>query len=71
MPATSGPAGPARPRPAVDTRVFPNRSNWAAYRYQFFTPVGLGAYLAQHAGRFDVAHLHACHHLQGWSPRAT
>jgi glycosyltransferase involved in cell wall biosynthesis len=56
--------GPAAPG-AVDTHVFPNRSNRAAYRYQLFTPVGLGAYLAEHAARFDVAHLHACHHLLG------
>ncbi len=56
--------GPAD-RAAFDTRVFPNRSNRAAYRYQLFMPVGLGPYLAQHAARFDVAHLHACHHLLG------
>ncbi len=52
-------------RADVDVHVFPNRSNWAAYHYQFFAPVGLGRYLAQHAGGFDVAHLHACHHLPG------
>ena len=56
--------GPAE-RTTLDVRVFPNRSNWAAYHGQLFMPVGLGPYLARHAGRFDVAHLHACHHLPG------
>jgi len=57
-------AGPSD-QSAIDVRVFPNRSNWAAYHYQFFVPAGLGGYLARHAGAFDVAHLHACHHLPG------
>jgi len=62
--ATARWPGPVEPA-AIDVRVFPNRSNWAAYHYQFFTPAGLGRYLARHAGGFDVAHLHACHHLPG------
>jgi len=49
----------------VAVRVFRNVSNAAAYRLQFFTPVGLAAYLRRHAAEFDVAHLHGCHHLPG------
>jgi len=56
-------------RPAVcgrpDVRVFPNISNRAAYDWQFFLPVGLGAYLRRHARGFDIAHLHGCHHIPG------
>lgn len=48
----------------VDLQVFPNVSNWLAYR-QGFVPVGLARYLKQSAGAFDVAHLHACRNLPG------
>ena len=60
-----------RPRPAdesttrLTTRVFPNVSNRLAYEWQFFTPIELGHFLGQHAGRFDIAHLHACRNLPG------
>ena len=60
-----------RPWPAhrsttrVMTHVFPNVSNRLAYDWQFFTPIGLGRFLGQHAGRFDIAHLHACRNLPG------
>jgi glycosyltransferase involved in cell wall biosynthesis len=50
---------------AVDVRVFPNVSNTVAYRWQLFLPVGMSAYLRQHAGTFDVAHLHACRNAPG------
>lgn len=53
------------PHRAVDLRVFANVSNWMAYHWQFFMPEGLGPYLATRAADFDVAHLHACHHLPG------
>jgi glycosyltransferase involved in cell wall biosynthesis len=59
---------PAAPRcgpHAVSVRVFPNVSNRLAYQCQFFTPVGFDAWLRRHAGAFDVAHLHACHHVPG------
>ncbi len=49
----------------VKVRVFRNLSNRLAYRWQFFTPVGLGRFLRASARSFDVAHLHACHHLPG------
>ena len=49
----------------VEVRTFPNLSNAAAYRLQTFLPRGLAGYLARHAGEFDVAHLHGCHHLPG------
>jgi glycosyltransferase involved in cell wall biosynthesis len=49
----------------VELHLFPNLSNRLAYRFQFFTPVGLGAFVAREAARFDVAHLHGCHNLPG------
>ncbi|PYR90354.1 MAG: hypothetical protein DMF84_20795 [Acidobacteria bacterium] len=49
----------------VSVHVFRNLSNRLAYRYQFFTPVGLSGFLRRSAAQFDVAHLHACHHLPG------
>ena len=49
----------------IELRVFPNRSNRLAYDWQWFTPVGLGRYLRDHARDFDVAHLHACRNLPG------
>lgn len=49
----------------VDTVVFPNLSNRLARNRQLFLPLGLGRYLAQRAGTFHVAHLHACHNLPG------
>lgn len=51
--------------PGVTLRVFPNVSNHLAYRWQLFLPLGLGHYLKQSAGEFDVAHLHACRNLPG------
>jgi glycosyltransferase involved in cell wall biosynthesis len=47
----------------VDVLLFPNVSNALAYHAQLFLPRGLGAYLARHAGEFDVAHLHACRNV--------
>ena len=49
----------------VEVRVFPNVSNHLAYEYQLFIPRGLTRFLRDHAGEFDVAHVHACHHLPG------
>jgi glycosyltransferase involved in cell wall biosynthesis len=49
----------------VEVRVFRNLSNPLAYRYQAFAPLGLSRFLRDHAREFDVAHLHACHHLLG------
>ncbi len=46
-------------------RLFANVSNRAAYHLQAFAPVGLRDYLAAHAHRFDIAHLHACHNIPG------
>src|SRR5690348_13199784 len=43
----------------VRVRVFRNLSNHLAYRWQFFTPVGLRRFLRATAASFDVAHLHA------------
>lgn len=47
----------------IDVHVFPNASNAAAYRWQFFSPVGFARFVREHARDFDVAHLHACHNL--------
>ena len=49
----------------VEVRMFPNLSNAVAYHLQFFTPVGLRAYLKSTAATFDIAHVHACHNLPG------
>jgi glycosyltransferase involved in cell wall biosynthesis len=49
----------------VAVRVFPNFSNRLAYRYQAFLPLGLDAFMSDHAGRFDVAHIHACRNFPG------
>jgi len=49
----------------VDVRIFKNVSNRLAYHHQLFLPVGLDAFLRREAGRFDVAHLHACRNLPG------
>ena len=51
--------------PGVRLEIFPNLSNRLAYHLQFFTPVGLAAYLRQNSGRFDIAHLHACRNIPG------
>ena len=59
---------PAACSPAPDgvtVRVFNNVSNRLAYHRQFFLPLGLSDYLRQHAGAFDVAHLHACRNVPG------
>ncbi len=49
----------------VTVRVFRNLSNRLAYHYQFFTPIGFARFLRTSASCFDIAHLHACHHLPG------
>src|SRR5436190_9400832 len=46
-------------------RVFPNVSNRLTYHLQLFLPFGLNTYLSEFAGRFDVAHLHACRNAPG------
>ncbi|MFN7981081.1 MAG: glycosyltransferase [Vicinamibacterales bacterium] len=56
---------PPRVVDGVEWRIFPNLSNRAAFRWQAFAPIGLSAYLAEHAASFDVAHLHACHNVPG------
>jgi len=56
---------PPRVVDGVEWRIFPNLSNRAAFKWQAFAPLGLGAFLSQHAASFDVAHLHACHNLPG------
>ena len=47
----------------IEVRVFPNISNAAAYRWQFFLPAWLSRDIRVIARRYDVAHLHACHNL--------
>ena len=47
----------------IDLLVFPNLSNAAAYRWQFYTPMGFAGWLRANARTFDVAHLHACRNL--------
>jgi glycosyltransferase involved in cell wall biosynthesis len=49
----------------VEVRVFPNLSNRLACRFQFFQPLGMLGWLRDHAGSFDVAHIHGHHHLPG------
>ena len=62
---TSRRLAPRRERTAdgIDVLVFPNLSNAAAYRWQFYTPRGFAGWLGAHARDFDVAHLHACRNL--------
>ena len=55
----------ATPGGDVHVRVFRNISNRLAYHWQFFTPLGLASFLRREAGRFDIAHLHACRNLPG------
>jgi glycosyltransferase involved in cell wall biosynthesis len=60
------PAARARGLPGedgVDVHVFPNVSNALAYHLQLFLPRGMDRWLAERAGEFDVAHLHACHNV--------
>ncbi len=64
--------GPPDPHAPQDTsrgkpewQVFPNRSNYLAYRHQGFLPRGLREFLRMRAAEFDVAHLHACRNLPG------
>ena len=47
----------------IDLLVFPNLSNTAAYRWQFYTPRGFAGWLRANARTFDIAHLHACRNL--------
>jgi glycosyltransferase involved in cell wall biosynthesis len=63
----------ARLPPAGDAheRIFRNASNALAYHWQFFAPLGMRGWLEREARTFDVAHVHACHHLPGaWASRA-
>ena len=55
----------SRTADGVEMRVFPNVSNRLAYHLQLFLPFGLNTYLSEFAGRFDVAHLHACRNAPG------
>ena len=61
LPARAEPSS----QPDVRVEVFPNLSNRLAYHLQFFTPIGLGAYLRRQRAAFDIAHLHACRNLPG------
>jgi glycosyltransferase involved in cell wall biosynthesis len=56
---------PAASSPGPHVHVFPNLSNRLAYHWQFYTPIGLAAYLRRNASAFDIAHLHACRNLPG------
>jgi glycosyltransferase involved in cell wall biosynthesis len=70
-PSATDPSGPGHGRlpgeapNGVDVRIFRNASNALAYRLQLFLPRGLSAHLRAAARTFDVAHIHACHHLPG------
>ena len=59
------PWAPVESAKGVTLRVFPNVSNRLAYHQQAFAPIGLRAFLREHALSFDVAHLHACRNLPG------
>jgi glycosyltransferase involved in cell wall biosynthesis len=50
---------------AAELRVFDNLSNRLAYHLQLFVPRGLDRFLKESGGRFDVGHIHGCHHLLG------
>jgi glycosyltransferase involved in cell wall biosynthesis len=63
--ASSRLVSPQAPSTGCARVVFRNRSNWLAYHAQFFTPRGLRRWLTHHAAEFDLAHVHACHHLPG------
>lgn len=62
-PDPDAPQDPSRGR--ADWHVFPNRSNYLAYRHQGFLPRGLRDFLQKRAAEFDVAHLHACRNVPG------
>jgi glycosyltransferase involved in cell wall biosynthesis/GT2 family glycosyltransferase len=49
----------------LGTHLFRNPSNQLAYSWQAFWPIGMSRFLADHAGEFDVAHLHACRNFPG------
>jgi glycosyltransferase involved in cell wall biosynthesis len=49
----------------VEVRVFRNWSNRLAYDLQLFLPRGFAGYLRNHAGEFDVGHIHACRNVPG------
>lgn len=59
------PWAPIESSQGVTLRVFPNLSNRLAYHQQAFAPIGMRAFLREHALSFDVAHLHACRNLPG------
>src|SRR6185369_797615 len=48
LPAASADTRSTSISDGLTLRIFPNLSNRAAYRLQFFTPRGLGAYLDEH-----------------------
>jgi len=55
----------------VALHAFRNVSNGLAYHAQAFLPLGLRAHAAREAGRFNVAHVHACRNIPGaWAARA-
>jgi glycosyltransferase involved in cell wall biosynthesis len=56
---------PRRVQDGVEIRVFPNLSNRLAWHLQFFSPIGLRAWLRERASEFDLAHIHGHHHLPG------
>src|SRR5215831_1694721 len=63
LPSSRRPEGPDAER--ITHCSFRNVSNRLAYRQQAFLPLGLRQFLRNHAGDFDVAHLHACRNLPG------
>ena len=58
-------AWPPHASDGVDIRVFPNVSNRLAYDWQCFLPIGFRRFLREEAGRYDIAHLHACRNVPG------
>ena len=47
------------PDPEVDVRIFPNLSNRLAFHWQCYLPRGLGRFLRDAIGTFDIVHIHA------------
>jgi glycosyltransferase involved in cell wall biosynthesis len=64
-PSTRLGSGPTQTIDGVVQHAFRNLSNHLAYHQQLFLPLGLARYLRDHAGDFDVAHLHACRNFPG------
>ncbi|OGW44372.1 MAG: hypothetical protein A2Y66_07300 [Nitrospirae bacterium RBG_13_41_22] len=47
----------------IDVHYFRNISNYLAYHYQFYTPLGMRKWLSKSLNDIDIAHMHGHRHL--------